>query len=247
MRMPCATGQGGLDVQHKNGTKTVTSGILADDYKGDDNRATACANGATRHRTRSLQCEDGADIVSKRKGDSHKPKAQRKKTDAARVRDASRCKEDHKTKLVSEEEGASLGNDESQTLCDADMESSMAMPEPVALTYGLAFARENELHFQHVQAVEGTVSVANALCVNSSYTGILCVPSRTDTGAQRALRGDEIFYVQSGHVCLEIHDHRYALRPGDHVAIPHMACYAFLNNGTKECRLVFFVPRNPFG
>jgi mannose-6-phosphate isomerase-like protein (cupin superfamily) len=114
----------------------------------------------------------------------------------------------------------------------------------------VSFAQASRLQFQSVDAAEGgdgIVEVAIALNVNSSYTGVLEVPARTDTGPQRALKGDEFFFVHSGQVMLELGDSRYHLHAGDHVAIPNMACYSFHNPSGSRCSLVFFVPRNPYG
>ncbi len=114
-------------------------------------------------------------------------------------------------------------------------------------TGGVTCARNVDLKFTNVKAADGSVSVAVALSVNNSYTGVLEVPAQTDTGAQRALKGDEFFLVQNGHVLLDIGETRYSLHSGDHVAIPHESCYSFVNTSNVGCRLVFFVPRNPYG
>jgi mannose-6-phosphate isomerase-like protein (cupin superfamily) len=114
----------------------------------------------------------------------------------------------------------------------------------------ISFAAASRLHFQSVEAAEGgdgKVEVAIALSVNNSYTGVLEVPARTDTGPQRALKGDEFFFVHAGQVILQLGDSRYHLHAGDHVAIPNMTCYSFHNGTGSRCCLVFFVPRNPYG
>jgi mannose-6-phosphate isomerase-like protein (cupin superfamily) len=129
---------------------------------------------------------------------------------------------------------------------ELDRVSSGTATDQLGPTEGLAFARGKDLEYQQVQAADGKIAVANALCVNNSYTGVLKVPPHTDTGPQRALKGDEIFYVHGGHVRLEMYNHRYILHEGDHIAIPHNSCYSFYNSGAVDCRLVFFVPRNPF-
>lgn len=127
----------------------------------------------------------------------------------------------------------------------------MAATHPGATGLGgsarVSFARSSDLRFENVQGVDGEVSVAIALSMNNSYTGLVEVPPHTNTGAQRALKGDEFFLVDSGHVYMDVGDMRHALQAGDHVAVPHMACYAFHNRAASPCRLVFFVPRNPFG
>lgn len=141
---------------------------------------------------------------------------------------------------VDELDGAAAGDDRS----DVEMSGSNACPRnrPQA-----AFARSSDLRFQKVQGVDGAVSVAIALSVNNSYTGLLEVPPLTNTGAQRALKGDEFFLVESGHVYMDVGDTRHMLQAGDHVAVPHMSCYSFENSSPTACRLVFFVPCNPFG
>lgn len=113
----------------------------------------------------------------------------------------------------------------------------------------VSFAESGKLQFQTVDAADGgsgKVEVAIALSLNSSYTGVLEVPPQTDTGTQRALRGDEFFFVHTGSVVLELGITRFFLRAGDHIAIPNMACYSFHNKSRTKCKLVFFVPRNPF-
>jgi quercetin dioxygenase-like cupin family protein len=112
---------------------------------------------------------------------------------------------------------------------------------------GPSLARATDLQFQSVQATEGHVAVALAVCVNSSYSGEMKVPPRTNTGAQRALKSDEFFLVVAGRVYLDVSNQRYILNTGDHIVIPHLACYSFNNVSSTECRLVFFVPCNPFG
>lgn len=142
--------------------------------------------------------------------------------------------------------------DESNGRSDVDMavEGGGVAAFGVSSDAPVSFTAASRLQFQSVASAEGgegTVEVAIALSMNSSYTGVLEVPARTDTGSQRCLKGDEFFFVKAGSVMLELGDARYHLHTGDHVAIPHMACYSFHNNTSTRCSLVFFVPRNPFG
>jgi mannose-6-phosphate isomerase-like protein (cupin superfamily) len=213
----------------------------------EEERRLGTENGRKRPKSSRIRCDRDDGAPNPPPGNDASQRERRGPDQVAASRSSRSTADRMKPRAAREDEDHSVAIEDDRTGRDADMESSAGVAEPVEPTYGLAVARESELDFQHVQAVKGKVSVANALCVNSSYTGVLCVPPRTDTGAQRALKGDEIFYVHSGHVNLEIHDHRYVLYAGDHVAIPHMACYAFQNGGPRECRLVFFVPRNPFG
>lgn len=146
------------------------------------------------------------------------------------------------------DDGDARGTEESFNRSDVDM--------GVDEVYGAgvhappAHAEAASLQFHRVAAADGgagNVDVAIAITVNSSYSGVLEVPPQTDTGAQRALIGDEFFFVHAGSVTLDLGPSRYFLREGDHVAVPNMASYSFHNTSLAHCRLVFFVPRNPFG
>lgn len=139
-----------------------------------------------------------------------------------------------------------IEKDEKVSRRDVDMESS-SLRNGDGKDHVLGFARGCDLQFHQVQASNGAVFVAVALAVNNSYSGVLKVPPRTDTGSQRAFKGDEFFFVRSGRVFLDITDQRHALHTGDHIVVPHMSSYSFHNFTTSECELVFFVPQNPYG
>lgn len=111
----------------------------------------------------------------------------------------------------------------------------------------LTHVSERKLQFQEMNTELGSVELAIALSVNSSYVGILRIPRQTRTSPQRAGSGDEIYYTLSGVLYVDFGSNRYLFNRGDFFSVPHMSSYSFENTFATPAKLLFFAPQNPFG
>lgn len=138
---------------------------------------------------------------------------------------------------------SSIDNSRTATASEADEVECEAAGSPECAV----IVRSRDLQFHECETAHGRLRVSNAISMNDSYTGLLEVPPRTRSGAQRAMKGDEIFFVRRGAAFVDIGNKRFAVQEGDHFAIPHRTSYSLINSSFFTCTLVFFVPRNPFG